>query len=436
MPHVDPLREGDPAAVGPYRLVGRLGAGTQGPVYLAQARNGVPVVVKVLREELSGDDRLARELAAARRVEPLGVAQVLDASFGGRPYVVSEYVDGPPLQRVGRQDGAELQRLATATATALAAIHQAGVVHRDLKPANVLLGPGGPRVVDFGLVGAQQAVTAAGGFHGTPAYMAPEQLAGQEAGAAADVFAWAGVIVFATTGAPPFGDGSLPSVIHRIMHEEPQLGDMPQPLRAIVQSCLAKEPAHRPAMRQVMLHLLGGEQPALPQRDRARRGRRGLRTALVAGVSGVAVLSLAGLIVWLTPSEAEPNRALGAAPASPKPSGRPSVKQTPRADEVKILYVRARGTRTAVSGACQVGDTLVSGMVEGTRRPMRLSYSWIVDGQVVARRTAYLGQSLTRRLPAPPALTTPGRHTVTLRISSPAVARKSTVVNVCPLGTE
>ncbi|MFG1685874.1 serine/threonine-protein kinase [Nonomuraea sp. NPDC049269] len=252
MPYVEPLREGDPAVVGAYRITGRLGAGGQGVVYLGQAADGSPVAVKVLREVAAGDDRLAREIAAARRVEPFCIAQVLDASMGGRPYIVSEYIDGPSLQQAGRHAGGDLQRLAVSTATALAAIHAAGVVHRDFKPANVLLGRDGPRVIDFGVARATDAAatgTATASIVGTPAYMAPEQLAGTQVGPAADVFAWASVIVFAGTGTPPFGEDTLPAVINRILHQEPQLGDLPAPLRPVVHACLAKDPRDRPAMR-------------------------------------------------------------------------------------------------------------------------------------------------------------------------------------------
>ncbi|MDX3103910.1 serine/threonine protein kinase, partial [Nonomuraea angiospora] len=256
MPNVEPLREGDPATVGPYRLVGRLGAGGHGVVYLGQARNGTPVAVKVLREGLAVDGRLATEIAAARKVEPFCLAQVLDASTSGRPYIVSEYVDGPSLEQAGRLGGAELQRLAVATATALDAIHQAGVVHGDFKPANVLIGPDGPRVVDFGIAGALgTGVKATGTFVGTPAYMAPEQLAGQAGGAAADVFAWASVMVSAATGVPPFGDDSLPAVINRILKDEPRMGELRGPVREILLACLAKDPGARPAMRDVLLRL-------------------------------------------------------------------------------------------------------------------------------------------------------------------------------------
>ncbi|MEV0383869.1 protein kinase [Nonomuraea sp. NPDC050643] len=266
MPNVEPLRGGDPAAVGPYRLVGRLGAGGHGVVYLGQARNGTPVAIKVLREGLAVDDRLARAISAARKVEPFCLAQVLDASTSGRPYIVSEYVDGPSLQQAGRRGGAELQRLAVTTATALDAIHQAGVVHGDFTPSNVLLGPDGARVVDFGVAGALgSGMKATSNIVGTPAYMAPEQLAGKPVGAAADVFSWASVLVYAATGVPPFGDDSLPAVINRILREEPHIGELPGPLREVVTACLVKDPGARPAMRDVLLRLAApSRHPATP----------------------------------------------------------------------------------------------------------------------------------------------------------------------------
>ncbi|MGW3342400.1 protein kinase domain-containing protein [Nonomuraea rubra] len=276
MPNVEPLREGDPAAVGPYRLVGRLGAGGHGVVYLGQARNGTPVAVKVLREGLAVGERLVKDIAAARNVEPFCLAQVLDASTSGRPYIVSEYVDGPSLQQAGRRGGAELQRLAVATATALDAIHQSGVVHGDLTPANVLLGPDGARVVDFGIAAALgSGMKATSNIVGTPAYMAPEQLAGRPVGAAADVFSWASVLVFAATGVPPFGDDSLPAVINRILREEPVLGELGRPLREVVTACLAKDPAARPSMRDVLLRLTApSRQTSTPSRQTSTPSRQ------------------------------------------------------------------------------------------------------------------------------------------------------------------
>ncbi|MFC5826395.1 serine/threonine-protein kinase [Nonomuraea insulae] len=261
---MDPLQPEDPPAVGPYRLLGRLGEGGQGVVYLGEAPGGQQVAVKVLLDGYTGDHRFAKEVEAARRVEPFCIAQVLDASLGGRPYIVTEYVEGPALNQAGRHAGADLQRLAVATATALAAIHRAGVVHRDFKPANVLLGRDGPRVIDFGIARAMgHSLTVTSSIVGTPSYMAPEQLAGEPVGSATDVFAWAAVMVFAATGTPPFGNDSLPAVIRRILHDEPYLGDLPGALCPIVLACLAKNPAARPSMQDVLLWLIGAR-PAPP----------------------------------------------------------------------------------------------------------------------------------------------------------------------------
>ncbi|MFC6902991.1 serine/threonine-protein kinase [Nonomuraea dietziae] len=268
-----------PSFIGPYRVVRPLGEGGQGVVYLATAPDGRPVAVKTLREGFAGDDRFAKEIAAARRVEPFCIAQVLDASLSGRPYIVTEYVEGPSLQEAGRHLGADLQRLAISTATALAAIHRAGVVHRDFKPANVLLGRDGPRVIDFGIARATgSALTVTSSIVGTPSYMAPEQVAGAEVGPAADVFAWAGVMVFAATGTPPFGRGSLPEVIRRVQYGEPLLDQVPDALRPIVAGCLDKDPARRPTMQDVLFQLIGAQPPARG----APAGRR-RRPALVAG---------------------------------------------------------------------------------------------------------------------------------------------------------
>ncbi|NUW39357.1 serine/threonine-protein kinase [Nonomuraea rhodomycinica] len=389
MPRAEPLREGDPAAVGPYRLLGRLGAGGQGVVYLASAPDGRPVAVKVLREGQAGG-RFLEEIDAARRVEPFCVAQVLDASPGDRPYIVTEYVEGPSLQQAGRHAGADLQRLAVATATALAAIHQAGIVHRDFKPANVLLGHGGPRVIDFGIARSAEAGAAgAGGIVGTPAYMAPEQLAGAPVGPAADVFAWGSAMGFAATGSPPFGEDTLPAVINRILHNEPQLGELPQPLRAIVLECLAKDPARRPSMEQVLLRLLGGRavaaagpghaaaRPAADPGDGGpgsalgRPGRRVSKGRWVAGAAAVA-LAVAGGVVWAAmngwvierrrpPAEAlalstgttpAPTATPGHAKRTGKPSTpRPGRKSTSAAARRPTLEPSRQPTRKATSTA-------------------------------------------------------------------------------------
>ncbi|GAB2869906.1 hypothetical protein GCM10027176_84490 [Actinoallomurus bryophytorum] len=267
MARITSLRPDDPRTLGAYRLAGRLGEGGQGVVYAAHAPDGTPLALKVLRDEWAADDRVrerfAREVEAARRVAPFCVAQVLDADLSATPpFIVTEFVDGPTLlesvRTGGPRSGPALHRLAVATATALAAIHEAGVVHRDFKPANVLLGADGPRVIDFGIARTRDGiVTLTDGIVGTPSYMAPEQFEDRDIGPAADVFAWGCVIAFAATGESPFGGGSVAAVSHRILRAEPRLGALTGPLRDIVLACLAKHQTARPSMRDVLLWLLG-----------------------------------------------------------------------------------------------------------------------------------------------------------------------------------
>jgi ABC-type oligopeptide transport system substrate-binding subunit/serine/threonine protein kinase len=275
MPETAPLRGNDPEQLGAYRLIGRLGEGGQGVVYLGQDPDGEEVAVKLLHAQFSGDvkarARFAGELASAKRVAPFCTARILDADVeGDTPYLVSEYIDGPSLRQVvdaqGPRSGGVLQRLAIGTVTALTAIHEAGVVHRDFKPTNVLLAVDGPRVIDFGIARAldNSGTLTTSTTVGTPSYMSPEQISGESAGPPADVFAWACTIVYAATGRPPFGQDSIPAVMNRIVHQEPELGMLMPPLRDVVQACLAKDPRRRPTAQQVLLRLLSNDGVSLP----------------------------------------------------------------------------------------------------------------------------------------------------------------------------
>ncbi|MFI6598398.1 protein kinase [Nonomuraea sp. NPDC050536] len=491
-----PLQPEDPPAVGPYRLLGRLGAGGQGVVYLGEAPDGRRVAVKVLRDGLAGDGRFAKEIDAARRVEPFCIAQLLDASLGGMPYIVTEYVEGPSLQEAGRHGGADLQRLAVATATALAAIHRAGVVHRDFKPGNVLLGRDGPRVIDFGIARAADAsLTVTSSIVGTPAYMAPEQLAGTVLGPEVDVFAWASVMVFAATGTPPFGNDTLPAVIRRILHDEPQLGDLPQPLRAIVLACLAKDPAARPAIQDVLFQLIGAQPPPRGTASSSRARRRGRAALVSVGAVGLSAALVAGAVAWgaspsgdghqatgqfsaspasATPATGQPARSPGSKPhSSPgskphgSPAGKPSAtaggrprstptshgataKPTPTQATTKPTTSKPTASPTRATGTFRVVSLSLDG-AQGTGkscwtssvypvavitgpsgRQVEYSYRWIIDGEDSGRNPGWLSGGRGKVEHGVGSSFEEGRHTVVFRLVSPSASSARVSFTVCP----
>ncbi|MDN3357420.1 serine/threonine-protein kinase [Actinomadura sp. DC4] len=266
---INPLRPSDPQRLGNYRIVGRLGRGGMGTVYLAETESGERAAVKVINPELADDetfrDRFRREVESARRVRRFCTAPVLDAELEGEQlYIVTEFVDGANLDEFvtssGPMRGSSLEHLAVGVATALTAIHGAGVIHRDLKPANVLLSSVGPRVIDFGIARALDTVSGAtrtGQFIGTPAYMAPELISAGTPSPASDVFAWACVVAFAGTGRAPFDGPTVPSVLYQISHGEPTLDGLDEGLRALVSQALSKDPAARPSAQQVLDILTG-----------------------------------------------------------------------------------------------------------------------------------------------------------------------------------
>jgi glycine betaine/choline ABC-type transport system substrate-binding protein len=266
---IESLRPEDPVRIGPYRLTGRLGEGGQGVVYRAETSDGTPVALKVLHPRLlrgaRAYDRLSDEIVAVRRVADFCTARIIELGTDGpRSYLVSEYVDGPSLpeftEAEGPLSGGALARLMVGTASALAAIHHAGVLHRDFTPYNVLMGPDGPRVIDFGIARVlDAAATVTSGLVGTPAYAAPELLRGEHHTPAADIFAWAVTMTFAATGRPAFGADSVAAVFHRILHDEPDIADVPPPYREVLRRCLDKDPRERPEARDVLLRLLGYE---------------------------------------------------------------------------------------------------------------------------------------------------------------------------------
>lgn len=257
------LRAGDPPSLGPYRLFGRLGGGGMGQVFLGRDEPGRWVAVKVIHDAHLGvpefRERFAREMRIAGQVRaPWTVALVAADPDGRRPWLATEFVAGPSLERAvsgaGPLPEASVGVLASRLADALAALHSIGVVHRDLKPSNVMLAPDGPRLLDFGIARAIDTtrITRTGLAVGTPAFMSPEQAKGDEGGPASDVFSLACVLTFAATGEGPFGRGENPvTMLLRVSEEQPKLIGMPATLRAELAPCLAKDPADRPSARRL-----------------------------------------------------------------------------------------------------------------------------------------------------------------------------------------
>ncbi|MET7336837.1 serine/threonine-protein kinase [Nonomuraea sp. NPDC005650] len=281
-----PLLPGDPAQLGEYWLAGRLGAGGQGVVYDAYDDAGRRVAVKVIRPEFlehaGARADFVKEVTAARKVASFCTARIIDADLDGpTPYIVSEHIEGPSLrtavERHGPFDADRLHRLAVGVATALAAIHDADVVHRDLKPGNVLLGPDGPRVIDFGLARTgEMSQTTEGEFAaGTPPYMAPERLAGQRGGSAVDVWAWGAVMLYAATGRPPFS-GDLALLRYQVAAARPDFSVLAQPLRRLVAEAMSPDAAARPPARSLLLDLIAMNSAAADGSDAWQGGLSGL----------------------------------------------------------------------------------------------------------------------------------------------------------------
>ena len=266
------LQPEDPREIGPYRLLGQLGSGGMGQVFLGMSAGGRPIAVKVIRTELATDPdfraRFRREVAAAQKVSGLFTALVVDADLDcPMPWLATAYVAGPSLTEAVRGHGPlpvrSVLALTAGLAEGLGAIHAAGVVHRDLKPSNVLLAEDGPRVIDFGISEAAEASVVAGAnvLIGSPGYMSPEQVLGADIGSASDMFSLGSVLTFAATGTGPFGAGSNAALMYRLVNSPADLGDVPGELRSLVGSCLAKHPGDRPTARELLAEV-GALQPA------------------------------------------------------------------------------------------------------------------------------------------------------------------------------
>jgi eukaryotic-like serine/threonine-protein kinase len=370
-----PLSPQDPSQIAGYKLHARLGAGGMGVVYLSFTRGRRPVAIKVVKRELADDPefsrRFRREVAAAQRVQGHYTAPVLDADPGAPvPWLATAYIAGPSLQSAVAEHGPferfAVFRLLAGAAEGISAVHAAGLIHRDLKPANVLLADDGPRVIDFGIAHAADAstLTGAGQAIGTPAFMTPEQIHGKAVDAT-DVWALLHLAVYAATGHTAFGDGNESALLHRILNDEPDLDDCPAELRPLAEQCLAKEPASRPSVDDVLtfaqdalrgqtMRMIGASwlpdpvAATLPDYDSSaappprRRGRRLLRPVVVAPAAVIVVIG--GLGGYLIGSSGTSNATPPAVPtqtsapaqsaatppsASPTTSVAPSVQSSP-----------------------------------------------------------------------------------------------------------
>ncbi|MFI0167269.1 PQQ-binding-like beta-propeller repeat protein [Streptomyces sp. NPDC017095] len=264
-----PLTHDDPRAIGPYRPVARLGTGGMGTVYLARTAGGRTVALKTMHARIASDPafrtRFRLETDAARVVgERYGAGVVAADVRAETPWLATEYVLGPPLDEAvelcGPLPEATVRALGAALCGALGQLHASDVVHRDLKPSNVLVTAYGPKVIDFGIARAagDEHLTRVGVAVGTPAFMSPEQAAGQEHSAAGDVFALAGLLVFAAAGHPPFGHGQAADLLYRVQYAEPGLTGVPDALVPVLAQCLDKNPFRRPTTGRLAAQLHDG----------------------------------------------------------------------------------------------------------------------------------------------------------------------------------
>ncbi|SDS59268.1 serine/threonine protein kinase [Actinoplanes derwentensis] len=364
-----PLRAGDPTELGRYELVGRLGEGGMGTVYLGRGPDGRLVAIKMVRSEFAHETefrgRFRSEVNRAKQVPPFSTAEVLDADPDHEPpYLVVEYVDGPSLaaevKEKGPLPGAALHGVAVGIATALTAIHGAGVIHRDLKPGNVLFARGGIKVIDFGIARAFEATsqhTRTDQMVGTVAYMAPERydpVGGRPVTAAADIFAWGAVVAFAATGRTPFAGESAAATAMRILTQEPDLAGVPESLAGVVAWALAKEPDDRPTARELLDLLLAGatQRPAVAAAPVERvvidpvepvvaaKPRFGRTAVLLATMVAVVAAAGAGTAIRLLPHGAE--QAAGTGPSAGASPAIPVVTQSLTVEQKTQAILRGR----------------------------------------------------------------------------------------------
>lgn len=440
-----PLTHDDPYEFGTYRLLARMGGGGMGTVYLARSPGGRTVALKTMHARIAADPasrtRFRLETDAARVIGGRYGAQVVDADVASAtPWFATEYVLGPPLGHVvglaGPLPETTVRALGAALCQALGQLHRSDVVHRDLKPSNLLITAYGPKVIDFGIARAlgDDRLTSTGNTAGTPAFMSPEQASGQEHTAAGDVFALAGVLVFAASGHGPFGDGQPADLLYRVKFAEADLTGVPAALVPLLSRCLDKDPDRRPGTEELAagLHDGGGEfadhlpptllaeigriatevwqpaparlpAPAYPSPEteppEAERRKPSRRVLLAAG--GGAVLAVAsGAGAWALLGPEETKQGGGSAAPYRKPSAGPSVKPLkkkkldsdwqiqvagPPDDVTAALPLAVRDLVVVVAGQGLGGITADGGTVRFTSDRMERTWQLGTDGRTLYR---------------------------------------------------
>jgi serine/threonine protein kinase len=284
-----PLTAYDPRRIGPFTLLGRLGRGGMGTVFLGRLPSGRLAAIKLVNPELAEDsqfrERFTREVEAAKAVGGFFNAPIVDADpAAATPWLATAYIEGPTLHDAIAQNGALSTEAATTVmlglVEALIAIHHARLIHRDLKPSNIILAPDGPRVIDFGIARAVDnlRITDYGTVIGTPEYMSPEQACGDtDLTPASDVFALGAVLTLASSGHPPFYGSHYFALLNNIKYAAPDLDGVPRALAPVVAACLDKDPVNRPRLAALLNTTTSLSQSEPPAPSRAGRDRWWLR---------------------------------------------------------------------------------------------------------------------------------------------------------------
>lgn len=418
----------NPTRVGDYELLATIGEGGMGVVHLGRGRDGRRVAVKVLRPHVIGDEearqRLAREVNSLRLVHSPRVAEIVDADpFGPTPFVATRYVPGLSLHDHVREEGLlsgeDLWHFADLLAQALAAVHAVGVLHRDVKPTNVLMEGRSPVLIDFGLARLSEdpRLTHTGWLLGTPGYLAPELLYGDEATPAADVHAWAATVVFAAKGVSPYGKGPAMAVLDRVRLGQTDLTGVPQDLIGLLGAALATEPTDRPSIAGVQAWL-GSRGPTSPHREAQPAPAMTMPVVTLPREAEpvVPLQAPAATDAALIPAPASGSTSVPAAPTVPTPTfAAPVIPVTASRGQARVLLAGlAALTAGVVAFAPYAGLMLVGLVVLGLRTAS-------IAGERHAMRRLLRGQRRWYDGPRT-ALSTPGYAVLALFGSLAAVA--------------